>query len=1101
MTKFFIVIETNNSTPYALVVHNSLNVKSYPLSQSADEWAKWVNNENHEVEEIVSSLGLNLEFGDSQSISAKTLEPFKDVLPEPVYNFVKTLSNQQTIEFVDNVRGYGRRYVVESDIIQRKQHQRIETKSLNPLGDDSILKRQAYIDRKAMTFRSDNTFSELAFNLKAARAMWDPDLGPSGGWRCPAGSRYGGYITDRFGRGCGGGIIRRVGRALVNAGRGLDNLADRRDRRRLNRAAERAMKPRGVGARNRAERVAAGLERGARRVLQGDELQADVANRRVRRNIDRPAVRPERPRGGAIRPNVPGGGERPQRRPGSRPVRRSVTENRGRGGEVGRRIGPRPERDQSRYAPGWKPGEYKPGDKNRIAQRENRYAKVTTDQLYRALELNAPRDLKPGESADVEARRRQERLEILQELINRDLDVPERYKREAKIYRLKKQRKQGAKPKRNERVAQALERAARRIVGGEGGRSREERRQQRRERRAQRRERMAMALERGAQRVLGGEGNRPEQRRERAARALERGAERVVGGESKRPRSQRERARSAIVEQAQQSAVKKPQRKRRDVGFNALAGKDNLDDDFRQLLLGDWNDLADEWRKRLGPNAGGAVLTREAMDKYIADREGIRPPAFIGALKAKANDWEVIRDYFDAVRKNGGKDITGEERLAILEKLGPTRKRKLRERMAEKIEKPKTRTPRNKPLPPPPPPRGPRTPAARNVPPKVDVDNGGVIPAIAREPKREQLVKPFAPLPDEPGQIPEVRPIDNPKIKTLQQAKDYFDNGGELTDIPQQFWHQVISSNAGRNDEKRRVALIQRNGGAIKTVEVYALIGQQQGYVFNRGKRVDNEGLNEVMAQNFMVGLGLNLAPARVDGNDGSADPTKVWAAMPFAWNFAPPGVAQAGAGSNYKRGNLRKLPDKAVKERLAAMIASYSLGIVDRHSNNTMADVFTDENGIKRPYVAPIDLGWFGRGQKDFFKYAANSGSEFYDGYGMDTDIFDDIKSVLEPNRPGALSVNERVQLHKDLLDIYDQMAERARIMTQMTRADFISQQKANFSDKGLGLSPQQLVAWEREVEELARIGYDRLVLARQELQSRRNEFIQDVLGGSEVV
>lgn len=796
MTKFFIVTETENSSPYALVVHNSINVKSYPLSRSANEWAHWVNNENHEITEIVSSLGLNLEYGDSQPVTTKTLEPFKNILPESVYDFVKTLSRQPTIEFTDNVRGYGRRYVVNSDVIHRKRHQRVETKNLIPSVSTNILKRQAYIDRKAMTFRSDNTFSELAFNLKAARAMWDPDLGPSGGWRCPKGSRYGGYITDRFGRGCGGGIIRRVGRALVNAGRGLDNLADRRDRRRLNRAAQRAAKPRGGG--NRAERVAQGLERGARRVLGGEEIQTDVANRRVRRNIDRPKPAPQRrgailpgggqgvlPRdkpvpqrrgenfvpvyntiddelkaldeklnnlglgyyspkqiremkdrklhleeekrklGGGAKPppkrvpkdpvrdffeerareeqipidgRDPYGRVRPQRRPGSRPVRRPVTENRGRGGEVERRVRPRPERGQGRYAPGWQPGEYKPGDKDRIAQRENRYAKVSTDQLYRALELNAPRDLKPGESADVEARRRQERLEILQELINRDLDIPERYKREAKIYRLKKQRKQGAKPKRNERVARALERAARRIVGGEGGRSREERRQRRMERRAERRERVARALERGAERLVGGD---REPRRERAARAMERGAERLVGEDEKRPRSQRERARSAVVEQAQRSPVRKPQRKRRDAAFDALVGADGeLDFNFRQALLEDFAALAEEWQKRLG----SVPLTREAMDKYIADREGKRAPAFIGSLKAKANDWDVLREYFQKELDAGlsGRDMSPEERLAILEKLGPTRKRKLRERMAANIPAPKSRserTPSRRPTP------------------------------------------------------------------------------------------------------------------------------------------------------------------------------------------------------------------------------------------------------------------------------------------------------------------------------------------------------------------------------------------------------------------
>jgi hypothetical protein len=160
---------------------------------------------------------------------------------------------------------------------------------------------------------------------KGARAIFDPKLGPSGGYRCPEGSQFGGYITDRFGRGCGGGIIRRVGRAFGKLGRGLDNIADRRDRSRLGRAVNRRSKP------NRVTRAAGALERGAQRLVgeykPGDYKPGD-GGRRNRRNLPggsslrRSAVprKPKRER------KLPKDGDKKPRTQGATPKKRPIVE-------------------------------------------------------------------------------------------------------------------------------------------------------------------------------------------------------------------------------------------------------------------------------------------------------------------------------------------------------------------------------------------------------------------------------------------------------------------------------------------------------------------------------------------------------------------------------------------------------------------------------------------------------------------------------------------------------------------------------------------------------------------------------------------------------
>ena len=114
-------------------------------------------------------------------------------------------------------------------------------------------KRVQLIHYKALAFNADRKNAALSrdttfvIETKGLKPDWDPGLGPGGGWRCPQGSRYGGYITDKFGRGCGGGILRRLGDALgqlnnnlaSTTGAGLAATGERRDMRRLARAAAR----------------------------------------------------------------------------------------------------------------------------------------------------------------------------------------------------------------------------------------------------------------------------------------------------------------------------------------------------------------------------------------------------------------------------------------------------------------------------------------------------------------------------------------------------------------------------------------------------------------------------------------------------------------------------------------------------------------------------------------------------------------------------------------------------------------------------------------------------------------------------------------------
>lgn len=90
---------------------------------------------------------------------------------------------------------------------------------------------------RAKQFVTEANKSTMVYEVKRVRAVWDPSLSipgtdRRGGWRCPEGTRYGGQITDRFGRQCGWGLVRRIANMVSNVGEALEDRDDRRRARR-----------------------------------------------------------------------------------------------------------------------------------------------------------------------------------------------------------------------------------------------------------------------------------------------------------------------------------------------------------------------------------------------------------------------------------------------------------------------------------------------------------------------------------------------------------------------------------------------------------------------------------------------------------------------------------------------------------------------------------------------------------------------------------------------------------------------------------------------------------------------------------------------------
>lgn len=195
---------------------------------------------------------------------------------------------------------------------------------------------------KASSFISDQTRSSAHFEIKGVRAVWDPTLSipgtnRRGGFRCPVGTRYGGQITDRFGRSCGWGVARRIANQIADIGERLEQRDDDKRKRRLDRRNARMMRRLGGvaetgrvegGLRNIADRLEGGEppRRGNLLDRVNNEGLAGAINRRVNRGgrsndetpeVEAPARVPRNRRRDVLPETAPTPAPRP--RPARRP--------------------------------------------------------------------------------------------------------------------------------------------------------------------------------------------------------------------------------------------------------------------------------------------------------------------------------------------------------------------------------------------------------------------------------------------------------------------------------------------------------------------------------------------------------------------------------------------------------------------------------------------------------------------------------------------------------------------------------------------------------------------------------------------------------------
>jgi len=322
MASRFLVKDRENK-PYALVELSAEGAIFFPAVNGAKSWAKWMTEEFAGKKITREQLAVTLDNSMSVEVSVS------DSLVEEIKNRASKTEQPEKKDAHGN----------EASLVPV-----VSLMDIQLLEFPTEMWRNA-VEYKAVAFIADQNKSSFSYEVKRTRAVWDASLSVPGterrgGFRCPVGTRYGGQITDRFGRNCGWGVARRLANEISDLGERLENVGDRRRERRVARRNERmarrlaeggaiergaravgdALDFTGMGGRQRGGRQRVGeadtvkpvgrVERAARRL-------AEVADPDRGRGQAAPAARPRNRRGNGLRDSEARRMERELVRPGA----------------------------------------------------------------------------------------------------------------------------------------------------------------------------------------------------------------------------------------------------------------------------------------------------------------------------------------------------------------------------------------------------------------------------------------------------------------------------------------------------------------------------------------------------------------------------------------------------------------------------------------------------------------------------------------------------------------------------------------------------------------------------------------------------------------
>lgn len=234
MEKIMIITDPATEETFAIATEEDGSLRLFGVDEAGKDWADWVDQQTKgrgTLDSIIRTVGYAMRIDGPKPLTRQLRASLSDVLPK--------VREDVRLELVEGrVQASQEKSLPIAPSTTYLADDLVKSISRQPISASGRANHQNVVNYKAKAFFVDTYHASIAFEVKKARAVWDPNLGPSGGWRCPEGTRFGGYITDEWGRNCGLGVTRRIVNAITSVGQGLANFNERRGERR---------KPEGLG--------------------------------------------------------------------------------------------------------------------------------------------------------------------------------------------------------------------------------------------------------------------------------------------------------------------------------------------------------------------------------------------------------------------------------------------------------------------------------------------------------------------------------------------------------------------------------------------------------------------------------------------------------------------------------------------------------------------------------------------------------------------------------------------------------------------------------------------------------------------------------------
>lgn len=295
MAKVIDIRDSESAALFAVLVSLNNEYVAYGNNDRSKQFANWFNNQNIDISEIEKSLPSHLVSSKPRNITSSNAE-YQSFLPSSLIDETnkKVLIIEAKSAPEDEYVGW-----MEGDLEEDSDAIEMWPVTDALIASIDVAYKQHLIDYKIKAFVLDKDISSLLLHVKGVRAIWDPDVKPGGGWRCPpSAGDTAGQFTNRFGRGCTLGATRRIGRGLIAAagddiqglqklGRTLDSAGARRQQGRLDKYGRRYARRTANADKTRtqiiASRIAEGLETSAGKLRDISERKPGQSRRQARR--------------------------------------------------------------------------------------------------------------------------------------------------------------------------------------------------------------------------------------------------------------------------------------------------------------------------------------------------------------------------------------------------------------------------------------------------------------------------------------------------------------------------------------------------------------------------------------------------------------------------------------------------------------------------------------------------------------------------------------------------------------------------------------------------------------------------------------------------